>query len=73
MLLYRFFFFPLHWAADCGYKYAVLLLLNSGADPTRVDIDGRTALDIALSLHHEDIFKLLKDSGSKELTECAKS
>jgi hypothetical protein len=37
----------LFWASDCGHAAAVKLLLSAGADASREDADGNTALDMA--------------------------
>jgi ankyrin repeat protein len=44
---------PLHFAADIRKKSAIKVLLDKGADPTRVDAEGRS------TLHH-----LAKDCGT---------
>lgn len=52
----------LHLAARSGYKDAVDILLQYGADKTIVNDQGKTALDLAITATIAD---LLRDSGRK--------
>ena len=52
-------FNPLMWAAAEGQTEVVRLLLDAGADPTKQDVDGETALDFARDKRHADVIKLL--------------
>jgi ankyrin repeat protein len=49
----------LHWAADRGDLALAKLLLGLGADRTRVDKQGKTALDLALARNHSEMAALL--------------
>jgi len=51
---------PLMNAAWFGSLPSVLELLRSGADPSRPDAKGRTALDLALLKNRDDIAKAIK-------------
>ena len=49
----------LHKAAFLGYAAAVRVLLDSGADPSARDGDGRTALDLAHQLNKAPVINAL--------------
>lgn len=50
----------LMWAARYGNGGAVRRLLQSGADPHLLNADHRSALDIAASEHHVEIYRVLR-------------
>src|SRR5262245_13441466 len=56
---------PLHYAAGMGFNTLVQPLLDRGADPTRVDEEGKTPLDVAIDAHHDDIVDVLRTRGAK--------
>ena len=39
--------YPIHWAAARGHRECLLLLLRSGANPSVLDAEGRTAVEVA--------------------------
>lgn len=53
---------PLHLAASKGAVEAVDALLHFGADPQAVDSDGYRPIDLAISLRHNAVVELLKQS-----------
>lgn len=53
----------IHYCAWDGKIQALVLLLNSGADPDIVGADGRTALHLATALGHSQAIKLLLNAG----------
>lgn len=58
---------PLHMAAFEGHEEVVPELLNSGANALLQDIDGRTALHLAVSRGNFDIVRLLLDNARAPL------
>ena len=50
---------PLTLASSAGNAAAVRALLDAGADPSLVQCDGRTALELASANGHEEIATLL--------------
>lgn len=38
----------LHWAAKRGFKKLLEILLSKGADMSSTDLNGKTALDVAI-------------------------
>jgi RNA polymerase sigma factor (sigma-70 family) len=56
---------PLHYAAGMGYTGLVGPLLERGADPSSVDEEGKTPLDVALESNHHDIADVLRRGGSR--------
>jgi ankyrin repeat protein len=50
---------PLMWAAKMGRSNLVATLLDAGAD-TSIQVDGKTALDLAIANGNEATIKLLK-------------
>jgi hypothetical protein len=50
----------LHWASYKGYSRMIKLLLENGADTTDKDIDGLTALDMAILKGHHSVAGLLR-------------
>lgn len=57
---------PLHWAVKARNRRAAEALLSHGADPDARDGTRTTALGRAVSLHADDIAKLLRDGGAHE-------
>ena len=55
------YFTPLMVAAYFGNVHTIIALLSQGADPTLVDHDGRTFLDILDPSLREELLKLIKD------------
>jgi ankyrin repeat protein len=51
---------PLHEAARLGHVQIVEMLLEAGADPRRVDAEGRTPLDLAAAKGHTAIVERLE-------------
>ena len=51
---------PLHEAARQGHAQIVEMLLEAGADPRRVDANGRTPLDLAAAQGHTAIVERLE-------------
>ncbi|XP_020111469.1 potassium channel KOR2-like [Ananas comosus] len=51
-------------AAYHGDLYALKGLINAGADPNKINYDGRTALHVATSKGHEEIVKFLVQRGA---------
>ena len=54
---------PLHWAAFWGNTDLVKLLLKEGADPNAANILQDTPLSMAQEEGHEDVVKLLRNTG----------
>lgn len=54
---------PLHLAASEGQSQIVTMLIHAGANVNAPDKAGRTPLDWALIDHHEDVARILRDSG----------
>ena len=54
------------WAAHRGYKQAVELLLQAGADVNLKNRGGYTALAIAEFNGYKDVVRFLKAAGAKE-------
>ena len=52
----------LHTAATLGDAELVRALLEAGADPYAVDLDGRTALDLATFHRHGDVAHVLQNT-----------
>ena len=50
----------LMYAANAGYEGTVQFLLDAGADSTKKNHEGNTALDLAVDEDHEDIVELLR-------------
>lgn len=50
---------PLMWAAASGQMDMVQLLLKAGADPSLMDVKGKTASDLAIDNGHDDIAELI--------------
>jgi ankyrin repeat protein len=50
----------LHYAAGLGFTTLVRPLLDRGADPSRVDEEGKTALDVAIEESHSEIADMLR-------------
>merc|ERR1712156_1121966 len=60
----------LHWAVDREHIEMMKLLLQSGADPNCVDIDGCTVLHYAATAESETMITALIEAGaSKELVD----
>ena len=55
----------LHYAAGMGFRALVHPLLDRGADPLRVDEEGKTPLDVAIDADHHDIADVLRSRGAK--------
>ena len=55
----------LHYAAGMGFGTLVLPLLDRGADPSRLDEEGKTPLDVAIEANHHDIANVLRSRGAK--------
>ena len=53
---------PLQCAAKEGHASTVALLLQHGADRTRKDMRGKTALDLARTNGHTEVIKILEDA-----------
>ncbi|KAK2771388.1 ankyrin repeat domain-containing protein 28 [Colletotrichum kahawae] len=51
---------PVFWSASCGYESIVAALMDAGADPTFVDCDGNTAIDMARKSGYERIAQMLE-------------
>lgn len=51
---------PLHIAAQKGNKVCIVTLMSLGADPDKVDITGRSCMDIAKDQETKDFIKTLK-------------
>jgi RNA polymerase sigma factor (sigma-70 family) len=56
---------PLHYAAGMGFNALVQPLLDRGADPSRLDEEGKTPLDVAIEANHPDIVNVLRSRGVK--------
>lgn len=54
----------IHWAADSGHTNIIELLLRTGADINRKDVDGQTALHYAASCGHVNCVKFLLGKGA---------
>ena len=54
---------PIFWPAAYGYETTVTLLLNAGADPNYVDVEGQTAISMARRHGHSRIVHLLERFG----------
>lgn len=54
---------PLNWAAGKGDPEIVKLLLDHGADVSRVGRDQRTPYKIALAAKHVEVARLLREAG----------
>lgn len=54
---------PLHWAARQGHLRMVALLVNNGADQTMCDVEGFTALHVAVQFAHTPIVAYLIAKG----------
>lgn len=61
--------YPIHQAAHNGHKKAVELLLQNGADPDPVDVDGVTPLWLAAQEGHDEIVAMIlgRESGDKKI------
>ena len=57
---------PLHWACYFGYADLAELLIGKGADPTVISDTGRTPLEVATSMHYDNIADLLRQHGAEE-------
>jgi ankyrin repeat protein len=55
----------LMWAADENNPKSAQLLLDAGADPTLIDAEGETALDIAQRKEYESVVALLRRRGAQ--------
>ncbi|MBI4472881.1 MAG: sigma-70 family RNA polymerase sigma factor [Acidobacteria bacterium] len=55
----------LHYAAGCGFKELVPLILARGADVPAIDAAGNTALQVALQAGHLEIAKMLGERGAQ--------
>ena len=55
---------PLQCAAKEGHVSTVALLLQHGADRTRKDMSGKTALDLARKNGHTEVVKILEDGSA---------
>ena len=60
----------LHWACSTGSLDVVQLLINAGADPNLMEIDGGrlTPLDYAIIGGHEDVAQFLIESGAMSIS-----
>jgi RNA polymerase sigma factor (sigma-70 family) len=56
---------PLHYAAGMGFGTLVQPLLDRGADASRLDEEGKTALEVAIDANHHDIAEALRSRGVK--------
>jgi ankyrin repeat protein len=56
---------PLHYAAGMGFGTLVQPLLDRGADASRPDEEGKTALEVAIDANHHDIAEALRSRGVK--------
>jgi RNA polymerase sigma factor (sigma-70 family) len=56
---------PLHYAAGMGFGALVQPLLDRGADPHRLDDEGKTPIDAAIDANHHDIADVLRSRGMK--------
>jgi RNA polymerase sigma factor (sigma-70 family) len=55
----------LHYAAGLGFSTLVQPLLERGADPSRQDEEGKTAIDVAVDANHHDIAGVLRSRGAQ--------
>jgi ankyrin repeat protein len=56
---------PLIWASEMGSTGCVRKLLEAGADPNQVEIDGWSALHWAARKGHPEVAQLLLESGAR--------
>jgi len=56
---------PLHYAAGFGFTALVDPLLDRGADPSRVDEEGKTPLQVAIETNHGEIADTLRARGAQ--------
>ena len=56
----------LHFAVMMGFNDIVELLIEQGADASMVDMNGKTAFDLAMYYHHQDIAYQLLASGAPD-------
>ena len=56
---------PLNYASFWGNTGVVKVLIKKGADVNLPDVDGVTALDIAIGNDRQELTKLLKENGAK--------
>lgn len=56
---------PLHTASLSGFKDAVVVLLDFGADPNRILTFGKTPLNFATYYGHKEIVQVLLERGAK--------
>ncbi len=57
---------PLHAAAEWGRIEVVRLLLEAGAEPNAVDLNGVTPTGLAIGKGHTEVAELLGDHGGVE-------
>jgi len=55
----------LHYAAGLGFDALVSPLLDRGADPSRVDEEGKTPFEVAIETNHHEIADTLRARGAK--------
>ena len=60
----------LHWACSAGHLGAVQLLLELGAAPNLMEVDGErlTPLDYAIIGQHQDVAQLLIEQGALSIS-----
>ena len=60
----------LHWACSTGSLDVVQLLINAGADPNLMEVDGGrlTPLDYAIIGGHEEVAQLLIENGAMSIS-----
>jgi ankyrin repeat protein len=56
---------PLNWAAGKGSTQIVVTLVAAGADPSKVGVDQRTPLMIALAAGHRDVAIFLREAQAR--------